>query len=111
MILWSVQSRLRIVETVAQMLAGSLSFIEGARRISGLRFDAEIPDDPDIVPFVMIDSETDALPLDPEVRKRWSPLALEKLQIEIDQAETWARQVGAPHCENLRARFQERSSD
>ncbi len=106
----AMQSRQKIVKIATEMLAGSLSFIEGARQIVQLQFAAELSDDPDIRPLIGIDSETDALPLDPEIRKHWASDALEKLKPEIDKAETWARQVGTPHCEHLIARFQETTS-
>jgi len=57
------QARRMIVSAARNMLAGTLSFIEGAREINRLRHYAELPDfDPDVLPFVAIDSETDALP-------------------------------------------------
>jgi hypothetical protein len=57
------------------------------------------------VALVAVDSETDALPVDPEVRKLWSPSALENLDAEIKDAEKWAMSVLAPHCEKLVRRF------
>lgn len=101
----AAQSKRKIAETAAQMLAGTISFIVGARRISRFGYEAGIHDDPDILPFIGIDSETDALPLDPEIRRHWSPVALEKLQPEIDRAEEWAKQFGTPYCERLVTRF------
>lgn len=99
------QSRGKIAEAATAMLEGKMSFIEGARRICGLRFKAELSNsDPDIVPFVAIDSETDALPLG-DVRQLWAPDALAKLQPEIDKAESWARSVGHSPSQNLAARF------
>jgi hypothetical protein len=101
-----VQLLHKIVEAAAQMAAGSLSFIDGARQITRLRSSiAELTDDPDIRAFVLIESETDELPSNSE-RHLWSADALEKLQPAIDRAEGWARQVGTPHCERLIARFQ-----
>ncbi|MGA7712223.1 MAG: hypothetical protein WCA81_10000 [Rhizomicrobium sp.] len=105
------QSRQKIVKIASEMLAGSLSFIKGARQIAQLSFEAELSNDLDIRLFVGIDSETDALPLDPEIRKLWIPSALEKLQPEIDKAEAWARQVGTPRCERLIERFKEPTSN
>ena len=86
------------------MLSGATSFIEGARKLSGLRFSANLEQDPDLVPFVAIDSETDELPIG-EVRKLWSADALERFQPKIARAEEWARQVGYSHCEQLAKRF------
>jgi len=97
--------RREIVEIAINMLAGSTSFIAGARRISMMCFEAGLGDDPDLNPFVGIDSETDALPIDPEIRSLWSPTALDRLQPEIDRAEKWAQQVLSLHCERLIAKL------
>lgn len=95
------EARLEIAATARRMLDGNLSFIEGARRIFALRDAARLDYfDPDILPFVAIDSETDTLPFG-NVRKLWAPAALEKLQPKIDSAEQWAHEAGAPHCRNL----------
>jgi hypothetical protein len=99
------QAQRKIVQTAFEMLAGSLSYIMGARQISQLRFDAGIEDDPNVLPFVGVDSETDALPLAAEIRKLWSSEALEKLQHEIDRAEKRARDKLEPHCQLLIDRF------
>ncbi len=101
---YSDQARIKIAKLAAEMLAGSVEFIIGARQIAGLRFDADLEWDSDILPFVGIDSETDALPLD-GIRALWRPDALTKLQPEIDRAKSWAKEFGAKHCENLVKRF------
>lgn len=93
------------IGTVADaMLSGAISFIEGAREISRLRFDALLEKDTDICAFVVIDSETDALPLG-SVCEHWNPEALAKLQPQIERAETWARQLGNDAAKRLVARF------
>jgi len=96
--------------TADLILGGSLSYIEGARKIAALRFTAGLDDDPDVLPFVCIDSETDALPFGP-IRELWNPDSLAKLQAEIDRAEIWAREFGHSHCANLLARFLDKISN
>jgi hypothetical protein len=99
------KARREIVDAAGRMLAGSLSYVEGARLVVRLHWDAEIDQfDPDILPFVGIDSETDALPLG-TFRMGWSPEALGKLQPEIDRAEEWAPKYARAHCEALVRRF------
>src|SRR5690348_2421711 len=98
-----IEARREIGRLAKAMLARSLSFIEGSREINRLRFDADLEWDPDIIPFVGIDSETDALPFG-EVRKLWNQNALADLKPEIDKAEQWAQSFGAAHCENLERR-------
>jgi hypothetical protein len=98
-------ARRTIVAFAQDMLAGRLSYIEGARKIirawSAARLDGR---DADVLPFHGIDSETDALPFG-EMRAHWQVGALEALQPEIDEKEAWARQFGELHCRNLVARF------
>ena len=87
------------------MLAGKLSYIEGARKICPARFSWGLDEgDTDLRCFVGIDSETDALPFG-EMRARWQAAALAALQPEIEKKEAWARQFGEPHCRNLVERF------
>jgi hypothetical protein len=96
----------RAIFNIAQdMLAGKLSYIEGARKMAAPWFAAKLDRfDADFLPFVGIDSETDALPMG-EMRAHWQAAALKALQPEIDEKEAWARQFGEPHCRNLVARF------
>ncbi|WOH54124.1 hypothetical protein [Bradyrhizobium sp. sBnM-33] len=87
------------------MLAGRLTYIEGARKIFEAWWISKLDEwDADFLPFVCIHSETEALPFG-KMRTHWQPAALEALQPEIDRMETWARQYGEPHCRNLVARF------
>jgi hypothetical protein len=100
----ALDARESIVVAARNMLAGNQTFIEGARLIFQLSFSAQLEQDPDILPFVGIASETDALPIGQE-RKLWNADALAKLQPEIDRLENWARDFGTPHCESLVGRF------
>lgn len=93
-----------IGNTAEAMLSGATSFIEGARQIRRLGYQIGLRDDADIVVFVAIDSETDALPFG-ALRRMWNAEALAKLQPEIDRAEVWAREVGLEACERLARRF------
>jgi hypothetical protein len=98
-------ARRSILKTAQDMLAGKLSYIEGARKIVLARRTARLDEwDVDVLPFVGIDSETDALPFG-EMRKLWQAAALDALQPEIDQKEAWARGFGEPHCRSLVERF------
>jgi hypothetical protein len=94
-----------MVDAAQDMLAGRLSYIEGARKIVAARWAARLDEwDPDVLHFVATYSETDALPFG-EMRAHWQPAALEALQPEIDRMEAWARRIGEPYCRNLLARF------
>ena len=71
-----------IAETVEAILSGDLSPILGARYVNAIasQLGGSFRGDEDLVAFVAVDSETDALPVDPEVRKLWSQSALENLR-------------------------------
>ena len=100
-----IKGRHALVEAAQDMLTGRLSYIEGARKIVATKWRARLDEwDPDLLPFVAIDSETDALPFG-DLRRHWQRAALVALQPEIDRAEAWARGVGESHCRNLVARF------
>jgi hypothetical protein len=98
-------ARRRILKAAQDMLAGKLSYIEGSRKIVAAGATARLDErDPDLLPFVGIVSETDALPFG-EMRERWQAAALDALQPEIGQKEAWARRFGEPHCRSLVERF------
>lgn len=98
-------ARRAILKAAQDMLAGKLSYIEGAREICSAQASAKLDErDADLLPFHGIDSETDALPFG-NMRAHWQAAALAALQPEIDQAEAWARRVGEPYCRRLVERF------
>lgn len=98
-----ISARRIILETALSVLAEVVSPIQGARMITSTRFAARLEDDPDILPFVAIESETETLPLGGD-RIHWQAQALTNLQPDIDKAQTWARDFGSVHCQNLLAR-------
>ena len=100
-----LKARRAIFEAAQDMLAGRLTYIEGARKIVAAWRESKLDErDVDFLGFIGIDSETEALPLG-KMRAHWQAAALEALQPEIDRMEAWARQFGEPNCHNLVARF------
>jgi hypothetical protein len=100
-----VAARRAIFHAAQDMLAQRLSYIEGARKIHASIRAAKVNEvDPDLVPFIGIISETDALPTE-QTRSLWQAAALQRLQPEIDRSEAWARQLAETHCRNLVERF------
>jgi hypothetical protein len=98
-------ARRNILECSRAMLSGELSYIEGSRKIVSSWRSAKLDEwDSDFLPFVGIESETDALPLG-KMRSYWNAAALEALQPEIDRLEVWAKNFGEPFCRNLIKRF------
>jgi hypothetical protein len=75
-----------MVRVTSDMLEGKLSFLEGAVRITKLRYNAGLKDDEDALFFAVIESETDHLPLG-EVQKLWDQEALEKLRPTLESWE------------------------
>ncbi|MDH2341392.1 hypothetical protein [Bradyrhizobium sp. SSUT77] len=96
-------ARRQILDAAKQVLSRATTAIEAARIIARCRFEAKLEDDPDILPFVGIDSETDALPLGHD-QIHWQARALADLQPKIEEAETWAREFAVSHCQNLVSR-------
>jgi hypothetical protein len=100
-----LKARHAILDAAQDMLAGRLTYIEGARKIVAAWWESKLDEgDADFLAFVGIVSETDALPLG-KMRAHWQAAALEALQPEIDRMQAWARQGGEAHCRNLMTRF------
>jgi hypothetical protein len=93
-------ARRMIIDAARDMLAGKVSYIEGARKITASRFVARLEDDVDVLPFVGIASETEALPVG-DTAVHWRPAAFDAFKPDIDKSEAWARQFGEPHCRSL----------
>lgn len=86
------------------MLAGRLSYLDGARMMLRLRAEAGLGADGDFVVFVTIESETDHLPIG-EQRAYWAEDALRAKQAEIESCESWAKEVARSSVERLAKRF------
>ena len=72
--------RKKLLTLCQAMLSGEIFFFEGAAQVCSLRHNIEVAeDDPDLRAFVVIQSETDHLPLR-DIQHRWSPEALERLR-------------------------------
>lgn len=86
--------RKRGTDTAQAMLNGKLSFLEGALLVSSLMHEADVKyDDADFMAFVVIDSETGALPIG-MVSQYWFHDGLERLATEIVKAELWVKKIG-----------------
>ena len=97
--------RSRIASIASSMLDGTLPFLEGVRVIRSLRGEVDLPaDDPDLKIFLVVDSETDALPIG-SVRELWADDALRRLEPEIESATRWAIETASHACESLVRRF------
>ncbi|MBS0370948.1 MAG: DUF2489 domain-containing protein [Proteobacteria bacterium] len=100
-----LEARREVVSLCNAMLAGDLSFFEGAIRICSLRGHLGVPDDDsDITAFVAIESETDHLPM-ARTQHLWSSGAVHRLQPEFQRTEEWAKGFAPNACRNLIERF------
>ena len=98
-------ARQNLVALCRVMLAGELSFFEGAIQVCSLRSSIRVhEDDPDLTVFVVIESETDHLP-PLNTQPLWSTHALQRLQPEFEKTETWAKSFAVEACKNLIERF------
>jgi len=94
-----------IVSTARGILDGEAEVLEGSRPLSDLLGQLSLgDDDEDHRAFVLIDSETDALPVG-RVRDRWSAESLRELEPRIRDAQEWALAIAKPHCSSLIKRF------
>ena len=103
--------RTRVVQIAKGLLGSQISVIEASRELSRLRFEVcSDPFDSDFLPFVGIDSETDALPIG-SVRELWAADALRAKDIEIQRAEEFYRDVARDACRKLVKRFEGMSNE
>ncbi len=100
------KARIAIVTLSTAMLAGTVSYFEGASAL--LRFRHAIggigDHDQDFGAFFAIQSKTDHLPLSAQCHL-WNPEALARLSSEFQEVEQWAAGFAPEACKNLIARF------
>jgi hypothetical protein len=98
------RARRAIGRTAARIIAGELPYLDGARVLLRLRAEADLPEDPDFNIFVLIESETDYLPVGTQ-RPYWAEAALKLKDADIRRAEEWARGTARADVELLARRF------
>ena len=86
------------------MLDGHLSYLDGARALLQMRSEAGLGDDAMFDVFVVIESETDHLPIGRQ-RRFWSDAALIAKEPEIVRAEERAMQMAEADVKRLALRF------
>ena len=99
------RQRQNVVRVARAMLDGQLGVIDGSRQLCALRSRVSPLDfDPNFLPFVGIDSETDHLPIG-EVRQHWAADALATKDAELGDAEPQYREMALSGCHRLVERF------
>lgn len=106
------EARKSLVAALRSMLSGELPFIEGAVQV--LRLKGQVggvaDHDEDFNAFVVIESETDHLPLQAQ-RHLWSPEAIARLEAELKHTQRWAESFAPDACLRLIARFSHGQGD
>lgn len=102
----TAQSFLRgkIVAICESMLAEEMGIIAGSRRLTALALKLCGGHDEDFETFLLIESDTDHLPVDRE-RLNWSDDALRRKDSEIAECETFYRNDAFAACRKLIERF------
>ena len=97
----------RVIEIAQSILDGDTGIIAGSRLLASLRFEIGLanPDfDEDFIVFMVIDSETDHLPIG-KYREGWAADALARKDAEVTAIEERARGDALAGCLRLIERF------
>jgi hypothetical protein len=95
-----------VLSVAKAMLAGQIGIILGSRSLSSqmhIVFGDDIEDD--FMIFIVIASETDALPVGAE-RQYWAKSVLLELDREIEQAEAFYEEFALDACRKLIEKFE-----
>jgi hypothetical protein len=92
------------VTAAEAILSRELGIIEGARKLSSLRFEVRAEHDEDFILFVGIDSETDHLPVG-KTEAHWNPAVLKGKKMEIEKFEGAIRGRAFQACRNLVSKY------
>lgn len=79
------KSLAKIIEIANKMLKGEINLAKGSREIVSLKNKIEDSENNIFNTFIMVDSDTDHIPLDQHVRKIWNKNALKELDKELDE--------------------------
>jgi len=101
-----VDSRRREAALIAaQVIGGSMGYVEGVRLVVDALREAGIDyDDPDLESLVCLDSETEGLPAG-RMTGLWSDAALRQLAPDLERAERYGQEHFKVHFENIIRRF------
>lgn len=82
-----------------------ISVLDGTYEMHAVLARSGVPaDDPIYRDFVLIHSEVEHLPIGPQ-KHLWAPVALARLQPELDSACDWAKPIAFSACQSLLARL------
>jgi hypothetical protein len=95
----------KVVAIARNMLSGKTDIVSGARELAGWRFDLDADDDPALVFFVGLDSETDHLPIG-EARANWNKDVLQAKDEELKRFADSARPEALKCCQRLIEKYE-----
>jgi hypothetical protein len=99
------KKKAEVISVASEMLDRRIGIIEGSRRLTQLRgYVTEDMDDDDFMIFVVIESETDDLPVGEE-RQYWATWVLPEYDKKILHAEEFYREHALEGCRKLLERF------
>jgi hypothetical protein len=97
--------RRRVADLASRILACDIDVLDGSSQIARLRYEIDIEsNDEDLTAFVLVESDTEALPIGAEALN-WSKEALSRKEPELQEAREWALSVVSEACEKLIVRF------
>jgi hypothetical protein len=98
-------AEVEVVSLATAILKGDLGMVEGVRKLVRLRSQVtKVEFDPDFLPLIGIDSETDVFPIG-AVRQHWAPEALAEYDRERLIMEAHYRDLAFDACRQLLQRF------
>jgi hypothetical protein len=97
---WTDSASYRAIKLARLLISGEMGLIEASRELSSLRYEFDAPLDELFMPFLVIDSETDSLPIGP-VRREWNPAVLARIDVEISGYQESIRPFALEACRKL----------
>ena len=94
----------KVVGIAEAVISGDINIFVGSRKLNRLRIALDLATDEDFNLFVVIDSDTDHLPVDWE-RQNWSVEALARKDVEISECEMFYKESVIAACKKLITRF------
>lgn len=95
-----LSKRAEIIALANSMLNDEINLIEGARKLCALRFVSGDPENEVFMPIRAVESETDHFPFG-ELRSRFAPDYLQRLDIEMDNYIKSAREDILNACREI----------
>ncbi len=98
-------ARSKMCMLAREILDEQIPVLDGAYEMYALLSQSGLPiDDPIYQDFLLIESENETLPIGPQ-KHLWAPVALARLQPELETAGTMAKPIAFGACQSILQRF------